>query len=355
MTEQKHSNFEIALPAESSLADLMANSDALNSAIDRLEAAARSTVTDTSTSKGRDAIRALAAKIAKSKVALDKAGLASTEDLRAKVTETNARRTIAKERLSALQVEMRKPLTDWEEAEELRKEAMAQRLAGIDKGSVDLSSTSEQIKAAISKISAIPMDETWGDQITQAEYLKGDALDHFAALLPIAEKREAEARELEELRALRAEQERKDAEIAAKELQEAQEREAAETHKRNAEAQRIAAENAAQAERERAEREAIEEKARHAREIEQAELDRIAAERRHAEELENAAAAERKRVEDERVAAAAEEARQLSNTRRANRIKAEIQAAIGAMKDQSPEAIATAIYAGQIPHVKVTV
>jgi hypothetical protein len=177
MNARTQQTFEIALPAESSLSDLMADTGALEAMLTQLEKAARSTVIDTSTSKGRDAVRALASKIAKSKVALDKAGLASTETLRAKVTETNTRRTIAKDRLTSLQAEV-----DWEVADD-----------------------------------------------------------------------------------------------------------------------------------------------------------------------------ERQRIEGERLAKEEEEARQLSNTRRSNRIKAEIQAAIGAMIDQSPEAIASAIYAGQIPHVKVTV
>ena len=210
MTEQNHQTFEIALPAESSLADLMANTGSLEAMLDNLEKSARSMVIDTSTSSGRDAVRALAAKIAKSKVALDKAGLASTEHLREVVKGTNARRTIAKDRLTALQVEVRKPLTDWEAAEEQRKEAMQVRLSSIDKGRVDAGSTSEQIKKAAAEIGAIIIDDTWAEQTSQAEFLKGDALDHFAALLPIAEKREADSRELEELRTLRAEQDRKD-------------------------------------------------------------------------------------------------------------------------------------------------
>ena len=336
MTEQNHQTFKIALPAESKLADLMANTGLLEAMLDNLEKSARSMVTDTSTSSGRDAVRALAAKIAKSKVALDKAGLASTEHLREIVKDTNTRRTIAKDRLTALQAEVRKPLTDWEDAEEQRKEAIKQRLSSIDKGRVDASSTSEQIKAAAAEIGAIIIDDTWAEQITQADFLKGDALDHFAALLPKAEKREADARELEELRTLRAEQDRKDAEAAEKERQAIQEREAEATYKRRAEADRLAAEN----------------KARQAQEC--AALEAEAANKRHAQELEQAKETERKRIEGQRLADEAEQARKLDNTRRRNRIIADIVRAIAALDDQSPETIAQAIMDGKIPNVKVT-
>tara|TARA_R110000744_G_scaffold289137_1_gene400071 strand:- start:1405 stop:2418 length:1014 start_codon:yes stop_codon:yes gene_type:complete len=336
MTEQNHQTFEIALPTESSLADLMANTGSLEAMLDNLEKSARSMVIDTSTSSGRDAVRALAAKIAKSKVALDKAGLASTEHLREVVKGTNTRRTIAKDRLTALQAEVRKPLTDWETAEDQRKEAMQERLSSIDKGRVDAGSTSEQIKKAAAEIGAIIIDDTWAEQTSQAEFLKGDALDHFAALLPIAEKREADSRELEELRTLRAEQDRKDAEAAEKERLATQEREAEATYKRRAEAEKLAAENAARQAEERAAIQAEAEKNRHAQEIEQARE------------------AERKRIEGQRLAEEAEQARKLDNTRRRNRIIADIARAIAALDDQSPETVAQSIMDGKIPNVKVT-
>lgn len=335
MKEQTHNSFDVALPAESSLADLMSNKDGLNAMIDNLEKVARSTVTDISTAEGRDAVKSLAYKIAQSKTALDKAGLASTEAMRAKVKTTNELRTIAKDRLAALQAEVRKPLTEWEAAEEQRKEAMEQRLAGIDKGRVDAGSSSAAIRAAIAEITAIEVGEDWGDFQTQAEFLKGDALDHFAALLPISEKREADAAELEQLRAMKAEQERRDAEALA-EKQRADAEAAAEREKaEQAEAQRVAAENAATAERERAERAAQE------------------AEKRHAEEVERAKMAERERIASEQAAADAERERQLADTKRAAKVMGQIEAAIGAMKDQSPSSIAAAIYAGQIPNVTI--
>ena len=336
MTEHNHKTFEIALPSENSLADLMANTGSLEAMLDNLEKSARSMVTDTSTPNGRDAVRALAAKIAKSKVALDKAGLASTEHLREVVKGTNTRRTIAKDRLTALQVEVRKPLTDWEDAEEQRKEAMQKRLAEIDKHLVDASTNSHRIKAAIAQVSAIIIDDTWAEQITQAEFLKVDALDHFAALLPVAEKREADARELDELRTLRAEQDRKDAEAAEKERLAIQERDAEATYKRRAEAEKVAA--------------ALSEK----RAIDRAEIVAAEAEARHARELEEAKEAERKLIESKRLAAEAEESRKLDNTRRRNRIVGDITRAIATLDDQSPETVAQAIMDGKIPNVKVT-
>lgn len=71
---------------------------------------------DVSTNKARDEVRSMAFKIAKTRTAIDKARLGLTEEWRTKTNQANAAGKAIKERLEALEDQVRKPLTDWEQA-----------------------------------------------------------------------------------------------------------------------------------------------------------------------------------------------------------------------------------------------
>lgn len=68
---------------------------------------------DVSTKKGRDEIKSLAHKIAKTKVALDRQGFALTEEWRINKKKVDETRGKIKERLETLQASVRKPVDDW--------------------------------------------------------------------------------------------------------------------------------------------------------------------------------------------------------------------------------------------------
>lgn len=81
---------------------------------------ARSIVPDMTTTKGRDAIKSLAAKVARSKTLVDGTGKKLGADAKAIVDAINADRKYFWDESEKLQIEIRKPVTDWENKEKLR-------------------------------------------------------------------------------------------------------------------------------------------------------------------------------------------------------------------------------------------
>ena len=95
-------------------------SDGLESIIEQIEATARSIVPDVSTGKGRGEIRSAAAKIASGKVKLDNLGKAVAADAKATIKLIDGNRRPVRDRLDALKVEIREPLTAFEDMEKKR-------------------------------------------------------------------------------------------------------------------------------------------------------------------------------------------------------------------------------------------
>ncbi|HEG2127682.1 hypothetical protein [Enterobacter bugandensis] len=282
----------------------------LDPIIEAIEKEARSLVPDVSTRKGRDAIASMAHKVARSKTYIDNAGKDLVAELKALPKQIDESRRIVRERLDALKDEVRRPLTEWEDAEKARTEALQQRL-------VDLRALSEVIDAAgnylpsadiharIQEAKSVVLDDSWQERAAEAGVAKDSTIQQLEASLEVAQKREHEAAELERLR--------KEAEEKARlEREETIRREAAEQAKRVAEAK-------AKAELEAAARREAEEKAR----AELAERQRVEAEQRAAREKQEAEArAEREKaaaVEAERLKAKqAEDARLAEEKRKAD-------------------------------------
>jgi hypothetical protein len=88
--------------------------------LDGIEAQVRAIKLDPSTATGRDEIRSVSYKIARTKTALDAEGKKLTEGWREATAKVNAERKKSADRLEALQDEIRKPLTDYENKEKSR-------------------------------------------------------------------------------------------------------------------------------------------------------------------------------------------------------------------------------------------
>lgn len=273
----------------------------LDPIIEAIEKEARSLVPDVSTRKGRDAIASMAHKVARSKTYIDNAGKDLVAELKALPKQIDESRRIVRERLDALKDEVRKPLTDWENSESARKEALQQRLADLRSladviDGVGSYLPSVEIQQRIESAKAVALDDSWQEVAAEAGVAKDATIQQLEAALIVAKQREHEAAELERLR--------KEAEEKARlEREENIRREAAEQARRDAEKK-------AKAELEAAARREAEEKAR----AELAERQRIEVEQRAAREKQEAVArAEREKaaaVEAERLKAKqAEEAR----------------------------------------------
>lgn len=290
--------------------------------IDLVKAEVEGEVPDLTTRKGRERIASLAAKVSKSKTAVEKPGRDYLRRLKEmpKVVEAELREFVTT--MDALRDETRRPLTEWEAAEDARIDRHNDRLNWLKTLADDLGELSSlHIKGLIAEAEGMQLGDHWEEFEAEAANTKDKVLTNLRAALQKREQFEAEQAELARLRREaeeRAEQDRirlaQEAAVEAERQRVAQqqqaEREAAARREQELIDQAAAQEREAENQRlqlklqaEQAERAAA-----------QAEVDRQAA-LRQAEEERQAAA--------RRAEAAAEQARQ-EERRRADAAAAEI-------------------------------
>lgn len=323
---------------------------------------------DITTETGRGKLRSYAAEVRREKAAIDKARLALTAGWRDMTKQANEAGKEINERLEQLAIDVRKPLTKWEEAEKAR-EAEVERIISAFRSArfVAMGEASDAIRERGTAVHEVEITrEQFQDRFEEAEREKKDTVEHLFAALKAAEKSEAEAAELRRLR--EAEEKRLADEAAAREAEEAEARRIEE--ERIAEERRVAAEQAEQERVEAAAKEAEDRARREAEETAEAERQRVqqeheaalVAERERAERAEAEAQAERDRI-------AAEEAERRAAEEREAQAKAKReadQAHRTAVKTKAKEALITcgadeetakkivlAIIAGEVPAVSL--
>lgn len=195
---------------------------------------------DHTTEKGRNEIKALAYKVTRSKTALDELGKNHVAELKKAAGVVDADRRIIRDRLDALKDEVRKPVTEFEAADEKRidaHKANMETLQGLDTFAAG-QETLDEIESRLETLCRLQMLE-WEEFTDGANRL----MARMATSLPIIRdklvKQEAEKAELERLRKAEAErqeaQRKIDAERAQKERdREISERAVRETEERNA-------------------------------------------------------------------------------------------------------------------------
>ncbi|WP_454863318.1 hypothetical protein [Pseudomonas hormoni] len=296
-----------------------------------------SQVPDLKTAKGRERIASLAAKVSKSKVAVEKPGREYLRRLKEmpKVVEAELREFV--DAMDVLRDETRKPLTDWESEQQARKDKHVDAVQAIHDFCADLTDISAAVLLeSIASVEAVQVGDHWEEFETEAARAKETTLTKLRAGLATRQQYEAEQAELVRLRAEAEAQAQRDRE--------------AEIARVAAEQARIEAEQRAQAERDaaaRREQDLLEQAAAAQRATEQAARDAEAlAERQRlqlqlqAEQAERQAAqakadqlAAEQRAEQERVAAeqrqaqAVEQARQAELARQAAAVAFELEQA----------------------------
>jgi hypothetical protein len=347
------------------------------------EVRARAAKLDISTDFGRKEIASLAYKVARSKTALDKSGKDLTEDIRKQKEAIDAERRKVTERLDSLKDEVRKPLTDWEDADKARKAAHEEVLAWMtgfadEAERVPHAHSARMLRESIDLVEHRKRD--WEEFEVRAEGTRALAVKRLRVCLANAEQREAEA--------LEAERQRKEAEERAiREREQAAAEAATKAAERKAQEALEAAQRAAQAEQQRLEREVAEQAAK----AKQAEAQRIAdqeaaaererqAERQRLEDLRQAElrrereaaeskrreeaavqaekdrqAAEQKRKDDAAEADRLAEEKRTANKKHRAKIEGEIIAAlvISFIPEAAASTIVEAIKEGRIPHVSI--
>lgn len=315
-------------------------------------------VPDLSTETGRKKIASLAYKVARTKTAIDDAGKKLNEEARARINAIDESRREIRKQLDDLKDEVRRPLTEWEAAEEVREALAGSQLAEVrGAGQVTFDDTADTVKARLTELKALALDEAvHREMIGVAEAARNDAIAALEAALDRLAREEAERAELERLRAEAAERERLEQERREAEEAEKRKAEAAAAEKARLEAiakeaeerARVEAENKAREEREAAER---------------AHAEALAAERKRAEEAGRAAQAERDRAareeaerkEAEERSAAEQAAREADRPHRSKILGAAKEAIMeaGPVDEAIAKAIVLAIAAGSIPAVSI--
>ena len=349
---------ELAMPSQTALIDIFKQSGGIDKLIEQLEKTvkAEAATLDPTTPKGREAIKSLAHRVSKSKAELERQSLALTEKQRAEIKAVNDGRKVADDRLSKLRDDTRKPVTDWESADELQKQKIKSSIAVFALDHLTALNDPSEIEAKISEIDEIQIGDDWGDYKEIGEAKRDMAREKYGFDLIAAKRRigdEAELRQLREAAAERAirdqaEYERR-AEIAALEARRIEAQEAAErAEQERAElARREAAERIAEAARVKAEWERIAREKSEA--VEQAKKD---AETRHAAELAAAFKAQRDKIAADKAAEDAATAKRAKDSAHRQRIKSEIEASLELF---SKDEIADALIDGDIPHCKVSI
>ncbi|MGZ9568208.1 hypothetical protein ACVTTK_02485 [Alcaligenes nematophilus] len=296
-------------PAETAL-QIYQTANGLDPYIERIRQEVTGHEPDLKTKKGRDAIASRAFKVRKIKTALDGLGKEQVDRLKEIPKLIDAERKRMRDELDALADEVRKPLTEWEEAEANRIAMHRNGLESMASQAREVGAlNSDALRLRIESIEAEVIGESWEEFEAEAHRVKTKALEILNAALTDRQKYEAEQAELAELRRKQAEQEQKDreAEIARQAAEKARtDAEAKAQAERDAAAKREADAKAAQAKAEQDAKDAAE---RQRRAEEQAEAERLASVERAKQAAEAARQAEIKRQADAKAAEEAEQRR----------------------------------------------
>ena len=312
--------------------------DGLTDVLAKIKKATSSIVPDLTSSKGRKEIASIAYAVSRSKTALDDAGKGLVAQAKKDIKLVDNERKRARDTLDTLRDDIRKPLNDWEAAEEARIEgytSLITEIIGAGNAATQdyLTRDPQSMIDRLEEIKSINPDDC--EEFTErVGEVKADAIVKLEAAIARREDYDRDQAELAELR----EKQRK------QEEQEAADKAERERKEREAEIERAAREDA---DRERLKAEE-EKKAAEAR-AEQAEKDAAA-------EAERAAQAERDKIAREQLAEADALAARERNTQHKGKLNREAVAdicnATGINEDQAKK-IVIAIAKGKIRNVQI--
>lgn len=352
----------VTLPPKESALVVYSNVGGLDPLIEQIRAKVAGTVYDMATAKGRDECRSDAAKVARSKTAIEKLGKALSAEYKEIPKKIDAERKRAFDELEALQKQVRQPLTEWEEAEEARVDYHKRMIQHIKNCALGLIGGQPQPYAILFREleEKIVIDGKWEEFEAEAHRAKAEALAGLKVAFAEQQKRDAEQAELTRLRAESEARAKLDEERRiAKEAAEA----ATKAAEAKAQAERDAAAKAAAERRElelklqaeTAEREKLEAVQKAEREKAEA-AQRAEQERKDAEERQRQAVeAERKRQADEAARIEAEtKAREANKAHKAKINNAAMAAFIAeGLTAECAKLAVVLVASGKIPAIKI--
>lgn len=195
-------DYSVTVVNKASLLNFFKDGANLDGLYNVVESKARALVADVTTKEGVSQIKSTARQIASIKKRVDDIGKDVVAELKDLPKQIDANRKKWREDMEALQEEIRKPVTEIEnrqaEIEEIRATHGKLVLSG-----------SEEIKAAIESIEKIELTgDKWKESLEDATAAVTAEKGALEVMLNAALKKEAEARELEELRKKQEEAER---------------------------------------------------------------------------------------------------------------------------------------------------
>lgn len=260
-------DYSLTVADSGNLQQFFADGENLQKVADRIETLARGLVADVSTKEGVSQIKTAARQIASVKKKVDDLGKAVVAELKALPKVIDKNRADFRDRMENLQEEIRRPVTEIEEREKAIDDIKGTHFACAACNSQELAAKIEELETQREAVTADVWKEAYEDVLKAFD----SEIAALATMRDAAAKREAEQRELEELRKKKEEAERiirenkikEEAERKAREEAEARaaaekarlEREKAESERKAAEAEKRARD--AQEAEERARREAM--------------------------------------------------------------------------------------------------
>ena len=195
-------------------ADLFQN-DTSEKLIAEIRAEALSLVPDISTDAGRKQIIAQAAKVAKTKVAIEKVGKALVDPMKKAAKVIDQERKLYKDELDALRDEVREPVTNWEREQDAIKQAIKQRIFELEQAGITTSPNTGEVlpveslerKLRFLEMEVITVDH-YGDDFNESEVLRAAGINRVKGAIQ-------QRKDADELQALREEKEKRDREEAA--------------------------------------------------------------------------------------------------------------------------------------------
>ena len=220
-------DYAVVVADNEGLLEFFKNGKNLENLYTIIEKKAKGLVADTSTKEGRSQIKTAARQIASVKTKVDDLGKQVVAELKALPKFIDANRKNLREKLEALQEEIRRPVTEIEERQKEIEEICSRHVNLAFAGS-------EELKAEIEKLEKLPLtEEKWHESLEEATTGITGEINALKFLLDAALKKEEDERRLAELEAKQAELEAKQAEA---------EHRAAEAEKARQEAERKAKE-----------------------------------------------------------------------------------------------------------------
>lgn len=215
----------IELPKDTAL-QVFTEPQGVDKYINQIRQEALSLVPDITTKKGRDEIASVAHWVSRSKTYLEKTGKDLCDAERAKIDVTlkavMASRKRVESELDAIRDKVRKPLTDWENAESERKSKIESRIEAMQR-LPEIGSNSDAITKHLRRLESTEIDESFCEFTAEAALARTRSIKECRAKLEAQLQVENDQKELAELKAKQAEQDRinREREIATKAAEDA--------------------------------------------------------------------------------------------------------------------------------------